>query len=492
MRKYVLLLFFCWNVCNVNAQNCESQRYQFQIFSDVDVAYDVIYSNADPYDILNQDNPQDYGLDIYQPVGDPLQKRPVVFMFYGGSFINGDKSDADIVAWCDSLARYGYVAVAVNYRLGFNYVDSGSPIRAVYRAMQDLNAAVRFMLEFQEDYRIDPDHIYLGGKSAGGILVLHSTFMGEETDRPEETYGTLLEGSDLGCISCSGNNYQHDFEIKGVIGLWGAIEDLNNITSDETIPTLMVHGDDDSVVPYDEGYPYTGQIQLIFPYVYGSQSIHEHMNNLGLYNEFYSYDYGDHDVYGSSDFPNENWLEIFERGHSFYYKTLQFQSPEPMGETQIDIGTSHVYNVVGNPNSEFCWEVAGGTITNDQGTEIEVQWNATSGMVSVTEKNELDVVGEVSTLNIGSTTHINNPKKLKGIKIHPTLLSENDALHIILDESLQQINLSASIFDAQGRRIKDVNFRNNYSFFIEGWAKGIYFLRITDGVSVSEQKIIIK
>ncbi len=495
MSRFLLACFFLYfGYSAVYGQDCQSDRFQQAVFTDVSVSYDVVYSTADAYDVLNQDNPEEYKMDIYQPMGDTQIKRPVVFMFFGGGFINGDKQDADMIAWCDSLARYGYVAVSVNYRLGFNYVDSGSPVRAVYRTIQDANAAIRYMLEFQEDYRIDPNHIYLGGKSAGGILVLHTTFMGDEADRPDETYGTFLEGTDLGCVSCSGNNYQHDFDIKGVMGLWGAIQDTAFITSDEAIPTLMIHGDGDQVVPFDEGYPYTGQFQLTFPYIYGSQRIHQHMNSIGIYNEFYPYEYDDHDVYGSNPFPNENWDEIWNHGHSFYYQTMQFESPKPQGATQADSGITESYSIeMPAPGSVYCWDITGGTIVSEDNSQIEVQWDGGLGILQVTEKNCIGAVGTVSeTLEVNAIVNVNNPETDNPTHLIPSVVFQGDNIFILNDNPTETGNYEISFYQVDGKKIKTIITKENTPISSIDLPKGVIFADIgRDGFSMI-QKLIIR
>ena len=56
-------------------------------------------------------------MDIYEPAGDTLDDRPIIFFMYGGSFISGSTDSWDIVSLCSNYASKGYVAVAIDYRL---------------------------------------------------------------------------------------------------------------------------------------------------------------------------------------------------------------------------------------------------------------------------------------------------------------------------------------------------------------------------------------
>lgn len=58
-------------------------------------------------------------LDVYEPNGDSLTPaRPLVLIAHGGSFVGGSKTGTDVVPICKDLAKLGYVAVAIEYRLG--------------------------------------------------------------------------------------------------------------------------------------------------------------------------------------------------------------------------------------------------------------------------------------------------------------------------------------------------------------------------------------
>ncbi len=491
--SYILLLLLFLQQFSI-AQNCESERYQKAVFNNVTVTENITYGSADLYDVLNIPLEFDIKMNVYEPMGDTRAKRPVVFMSFGGAYIIGNKNHEDMKAWCDSLARYGYVAVSLDYRLGLNALSEGSAIRAMYRGVQDTRAAIRYMLEYQNDFRIDPEHIYLGGESAGAINSLHTAFM-QEADRPQQTYGIPLENFDLGCLDCSGNNFQHSFDIAGVIDLWGAVLDLNYIGASEEIPTLIIHGTNDFIVPVDEGYPFITDFNLTFPYVYSSEVINQRMDALGIYNEYYPYQDQGHLFYGLPDgiitFPNEFWNPVWTQGHEFLYKTMEFVSPDPTGEINPIGGQNYTYSVPNNNGSVYCWEVMGGTVISDNGDNVVVQWDGGMGSISLTEENCIGVIGAKSNvLGIDATVGLFEAENLSGIHLFPTLLNVGENIFIESDNDIEEYNIS--IFDTSGKLIYDSIINNNSFISTRNLNAGLFIVKIKSGDNFTFRKIVIK
>ena len=96
--------------------------------------------------------------DVYTPVGDSNDARPLMLVFHTGNFLpfpanngtGGTIKDSTVVEVCTRLAKRGYVAAAVDYRLGWNPIDPSQDIRkfflinAAYRGVQDCRTAVRY------------------------------------------------------------------------------------------------------------------------------------------------------------------------------------------------------------------------------------------------------------------------------------------------------------------------------------------------------------
>lgn len=205
-------------------------------------------------------------IDLPKDVSDS-KKYPLMLMIHGGGFMDGDKKE--MASHCSVLADSGYVGVTINYRLGWqrgtNKCDGNisSEYDALYRAVQDANAAMRFLAAHADAYHIDTSRLYIGGGSAGGTIALYTTYFNSDVAMqmlPEQY-------KKFGALNISGNAYTHTFTIKGVLNLWGGMGDSLLINSRNALPMITFHGTADHLSPYDTGHEYSCDA---FPKAYGS------------------------------------------------------------------------------------------------------------------------------------------------------------------------------------------------------------------------------
>ena len=103
-------------------------------------------------------------LDVFAPAPSGNVPCPVVLFVHGGTWMLGDKDHGGrIRAVGRSLARQGYVAVLINYRL--------SPGVKHPEHVKDVARAFAWVRKNIADHGGDPDRIVLAGHSAGGPLV---------------------------------------------------------------------------------------------------------------------------------------------------------------------------------------------------------------------------------------------------------------------------------------------------------------------------------
>ncbi len=350
------------------SQLCYTDRYNDTIFHTVKKTSDILYAKADPYGALSSS--QDLLMDIYEPDGDTLQYRPVIFYAFGGAFLIGDKIQPPVPRFCDYFAKLGYVVISINYRIGFNTVSSGSTERAVYRAVQDLRAAIRYVSQRRTFFRIDTAAIITTGTSAGCFAALHSNYF-EESDRPLSTFGIPLEPADMGCLDCSGNtdNYLRTPRTRVIINQWGAILDTNFMQNqpDENCPVISFHGTADNLVPYEYGHPFS---YPVFPNVYGSKPIHERLNNLGIRNRFVPLVGFGHEPELLAPELNDT---IWNRSRIFLYEEFTPQPQQLSGPQFACKGQRLTYSVAARSRSTFCWELSGNaSVISNSGNFITV------------------------------------------------------------------------------------------------------------------------
>ena len=202
-------------------------------------------------------------MDIYTPEGDGTGKRPLLLMMHGGSFFVGHKDEPGQAGWCRYFASLGYVAVSIDYRLGYHARKSEFR-EAEYRALEDADAALDYLLK-REDLRIDPDCIFVAGTSAGAITALNLAFR-LYGSQPMDRVKPLRD---------------KDFRIRAVANLWGAVHDLS-VLENASVAILSFQSEKDPMVPYDYGYPMGRTGRLIADPMYGTHAIYEKAVSIGL------------------------------------------------------------------------------------------------------------------------------------------------------------------------------------------------------------------
>src|SRR6476646_3145905 len=123
-------------------------------------------------------------LDLYYPPEATSDKKyPFIIFCHAGSFVGGSRTD--VASDCDILRRQGFVCAAIDYRLGYQQdstrtecnADTTSLMLAIYRAMQDVNASIRFLYARADSFHLDTTNIFVAGTSAGGTLTLYDTYV---------------------------------------------------------------------------------------------------------------------------------------------------------------------------------------------------------------------------------------------------------------------------------------------------------------------------
>ena len=116
---------------------------------DVEVRHDLTYRHV---------GGEDLKLDAYIPAGGGT--RPGVMVIYGGGWVLGSKELSAPLA--RELARQGFIAFAMNYRL--------APFHPFPAAVDDVQASVSWVRDHALDFGLDPARIGSIGGSAGGHL----------------------------------------------------------------------------------------------------------------------------------------------------------------------------------------------------------------------------------------------------------------------------------------------------------------------------------
>ncbi len=195
---------------------------------------DVIseFVKTETYTYANK-NGEDLGLDIYLPLADSITNRYVYLFVHGGGFSGGTRDAGLIPDFCKNIARRGYVAVSISYRLTRKDKPSRfgcdcpaeEKLNTFRSAVEDIHDATAFLIKNRDKFGLDPEKIILSGGSAGAEAVLNAAY---EPWTPDG----------------------HPVKYAGVVSLAGAIPDTTVITEETAIPSLFFHGTCDPLVPY--------------------------------------------------------------------------------------------------------------------------------------------------------------------------------------------------------------------------------------------------
>ncbi|MBO4654578.1 MAG: alpha/beta hydrolase [Bacteroidales bacterium] len=383
-----------------------SNRYQKKMF-EVDCERDVVYGHAlGPWTSLAIADDEGYAkavlpylfkasanknlaltMDVYTPRGDSLKQRPLVVLIHGGAFFFGDKHDKEMVAQCTHFASLGYVAVSINYRMGFE-LSKSSIQRCGYKAIQDAHAAMRYLTHHAEEYGIDKERMYIGGSSAGSITAMSMVYMTDET-RPKSAMKKHFAGK-FGALKESGNDLKDKVKIKGIINMWGAVYEMEDVRANP-LPTISFHGTADQVVPFSKGYPFSqlngkkgkGQLSsMYFDEMYGSQEISEVLKAKGVHQEFYPLDSVGHAPW--KDKENRRLNEVFyfiqNKVTKFLYDDLVYDVRlQKCGPTSYCVSSAEV--------KQAQWTLHGGVILETSSDQVDIR------LLKDVSKHTLSVTG---------------------------------------------------------------------------------------------------
>jgi predicted amidohydrolase YtcJ/predicted esterase len=208
---------------------------------------DVIYGRVEGSALL---------ADIAHPsAGDKL---PAIISVHGGRWRAGNRTDASsikVAQW----AGFGFFAMSIDYRL-----VGGSPAPASYL---DTLTAIRWVHAHAQEYKIDPERVYLIGQSAGGQLVSLVATLG---DGPfKRTGGWDTARSDVRAVISVAGPYELNTLSWG--NLWTPVgedvEAARRLASPITHvkptikPILVIHSDDDRSVPIQQAVDFAEAVK---------------------------------------------------------------------------------------------------------------------------------------------------------------------------------------------------------------------------------------
>ena len=190
----------------------------------------------------------DVGLaaDVYRPSG--AGPFPAVLLIHGGSWQRGDRHRMTEIG--ERLARHGYVAVSIDYRL--------APEHQFPAQLHDCQAAVRWMRREAARLAIDPERIGAFGYSAGAHLaaMLATTSRADGLDELyDDAPSPRVQAAVLGAAPIDLSRFPENRAMRRLLGstaaerpdLYARASPVNFVSPDDP-PMFLYHGSSDWLV----------------------------------------------------------------------------------------------------------------------------------------------------------------------------------------------------------------------------------------------------
>lgn len=492
MKNFLLFLL----VLGIGTTAIAQERYLDTIFNDVEITKDIIYGqniSILPVIVGGEAGVEELELDFFEPEGDTLELRPLVLLCHSGNFlphplnesVNGSKDDDyATIEMARRLAKMGYVAANMDYRLGWNpQADSQDErtyhlINAAYRGIQDLRTAIRYFRKSVEEegnpYRVDTSRIVAWGVGTGGYISLTAAVFDDynkitKTDKfftidddgdPVPMVHPSING-DIWATSEAPMNipnhvgYSSDFHLTVNVG--GAMGDTSWM-DDQSGPFISFHVETDPNAPYKEGVlivPTTGDLVVE---VQGSYLV-----------DSLATAYGNNQVFLDLELDDPITQIANDRGSFSGLMPLIGSGGEKDGgpwNWWDEDNVNHDKNIEGNP---------------DMSKEKAMNYIDTiMAFYAPRAYAALDLGGALTaTENLALET---------GMKVYPTIAQDN----VIVETDSAHPFRRMQLYDQQGRLMKDVKDirTNRYTLSVGDIPQGMYFLRIMTSQGSSVSRII--
>ncbi len=477
MKKFTLALAIL-----ISQLSFAQTRYIDEVFSSVTVTQEILYATNISV-LTGSPQSMDLTLDLYEPTGDTASSRPVVIYLHGGMYLpqginqlcTGTNKDSSVVEICTRLAKRGYVAAAINYRLGWNPLASTEEdrrnlwVNALYRGVQDTRTCVRFFRKEQSQgnqYGIAPNKLILMGEYTGGDIVLAALTL----DRPEEIFidkfmdsnqlamvDTSLSGNYDGTLNrpfCTANHVGYSSDVCMAVNLDGSIADTTWLESGDE-PIVAFHVPGNPITPYNTGAVLVSGTANVVVEVSGSYDVLRRANR-----------FGNNDIFVNANFtdPYTQAANVDNDGHEGLFPFLR-------------------------PGAEHCpwewWDAANCPYTQN-------------GLASNPDMSKSKAYHYIDTIMayacprmvVGCATSIVTGQE--NYQLTKAIISPNptfDRANVSINDGLIK---HISIHDITGRRISNQAFNSvNCDVDVNALTAGTYFLHIETDKGELVEKLIV-
>lgn len=273
---------------------------------------------SNKYKTKNAQGLEELKLDVFLPNNevDDCRDRAVLLFVHNGGFSQAFAPNKSTMrGQAKFAAQLGYVSIVIDYRKGYDFgkgnvydqrsltgkgytmlknlqgkkvdcregsePDPNTFNEAMFRIIQDIRAAHRFIHKNKDRLSINTDKIFYVGSSTGAMAAAHAAYAADETAHWNKL--------GMGRIQDFGLHPELEGQIKvaGVIADQPALQNVAWIDNNDNVPIFMMQGTADLDVPYETGpigglKKYNGGTsQLAYFQVHGSKKMYDRIKSLG-------------------------------------------------------------------------------------------------------------------------------------------------------------------------------------------------------------------
>ncbi len=270
--KRILLLFLVLSAANLFAQTPASEfksSLPNGYLTKIDEVYAIVGDWKGREDIY------------YNPTAN--KPTPIVFNIHGGGWRIGTKEGQ---SGFGGFYKNGFAVANIEYRL--------SDVATAPAAIEDVRAAILYVVQHAKELNIDKDKIIVMGSSAGAHLALMAGLL-----QKEHRFDVAFKNIDAFTIKAIIDKYgPTDLTVPGVERNQSAALWLGNYIGNKDLlasvspiyyvkksspPVLIIHGDADKTVPYQQ-----------------SVELHKKLDEAGVKNQFITIPGGGHGLSGKN------------------------------------------------------------------------------------------------------------------------------------------------------------------------------------------------
>ncbi len=452
-------------------------------------------------------------MDAYMPslAADPGTKRPVIIYLHTGNFLppgtngspTGDKVDSIVVDMCRGYARRGFIAIAIDYRLGWNPVATtvdgrrSTLLNAVYRSIHDVKEAVRIIRgPAVAAYNIDTSKIAIVGEGTGGYIALAYNSMDKYPEfMALPKFVGYIDTAKVGLIDGSRgifNLYQKskvNTRVSVIGNLGGALADTTWLEAGDA-PIISMQSVRDPFAPFGYGLvtvpPPISQPVVDVDGANNSVMRAQRLGNNALFANITSAD------------------PYTIKARSLYNKTVDYILPPPDDKIKIRNGEGMYPFMIAKAASQFTNQASPWQWWDSESKEAKVfvAPGVTAHMSSLSSNPDMSkaksrlyqdtihgymtrriayAMGLLTTAQLGVNT-----VKVSGVKIYP-----NPATNSVSISYKEMIN-SVSIMDISGKVVFQSNVNNtNFTISSLNLKQGMYLVNVATSNGNSIEKLVI-